>query len=396
MSDVVDRAPGMSFRKDLGHSPADLLPWIVPALGLALVGLGAAMLVDLPPRLAVYTPVVLVAIGMTVLLVYLALPRPTVPVSEPTVSRSTVPEREGASTFGQPPISADRSVARRRELNGVGSEWRVLSSPSVPGDETWLSWLPRERRRLGPDPASSAPGVVHSTGRAGNLVAFPVRNYFAAGPPREESRPSLAGPSSRGSDDSVGDPSPETTLGSPSSRNRASWLTGSTPPHPYSVEELDRMFPPLAGGHRVFLEDAPQRIGARSVDPTMVRPRPDRVSSESPPTSPTLPIPTHDEKGGPSPENALSIEATNPVPPHLRPVAPLEHTGAAPPARAHSSLSSARSVCASCSTVVVNLRMSGPCPNCLRPICDDCLREALRSHARGWCADCLASLAPAS
>jgi len=92
----------------------------------------------------------------------------------------------------------------------------------------------------------------------------------------------------------------------------------------------------------------------------------------------------------------LSREAANPVPPHLRAAGPLDRFGPRPARPGGKDTSTARSVCASCSKVVVNLRMSGPCPRCLRPVCTDCLREAFVTQGHGWCLDCSTAVAAAS
>lgn len=188
----------------------------------------------------------------------------------------------------------------------------------------------------------------------------------------------------------------------------------------FSVEELDRLFPPLAGSHRVFLEDVPQRVGRRPPTgptgssegfPHVTRARPSRPYGFDiePGRSPSGPSPAEEGRrkfawsdvpvsdfqeekalaGAPSED--LRHEAANPVPPHLRPSVFFDRAASSSSSRRGNAPTVARAVCASCSNVVLNLRMSGPCPSCLRPICTDCLREALRSKGRGWCGDCLSN-----
>jgi hypothetical protein len=286
---------------------------------------------------------------------------------------------------------------------GKGSSWRILSAAADPGDETWLSWLPRERRRLVPEEGSVPPGVVTSPGRAGNLVAFPVRDYYggALPPTVRGSRMSLpAGPREKGL---VGDEHLPRLSSSHAS--------------PFSEEELDRMFPPEGRRGAVFLSTAPNRIGGASpwakpvhaVGSSASRtggvsadvmlsttPAEDTVLEER---APSLPVrrSRNDENEreasmGVDTED-LGREAANPVPPHLRAAGPLIRSDSAQPFRAGKNTAGARSVCASCSKVVVNLRMSGPCPKCLRPICNECLREAFVAHGHGWCLDCSSTAA---
>jgi hypothetical protein len=303
----------------------------------------------------------------------------------------------------------------------------VLSSPPSPGDETWLSWLPREHRRLGHEGAGFASGVVPSPGRAGNLVAFPVPNYFHGvrsvpgsgeiGDPTLLVRP-------RPNPAEAADPTdlpttPRNSGGRATSRSSARRRL-------YSEEELDRMFPPISGHPYAVLSNAPERVGgvpswktepdtptgdpARTEDYALLaegrsyatgkdghgrtrqvpfeEPRSDIIRMHESTTSPDSPSPD----GAPAPDDTatrLSVEAANPVPPHLRDMG-------SGPTRARTERAARRSVdperqrsvCASCSKVVVSLHMSGPCPRCLRPICNDCLREALVHHGHGWCLDC--------
>lgn len=191
------------------------------------------------------------------------------------------------------------------------------------------------------------------------------------------------------------------------------------------------MFPSVPGRRPVLLDDAPQRIGGGSFlrrEPTAreessVRPggtlpslgsrtstferepdsfaRSDR-SDEAPEEDIVVQLSTTTERpaareGASRPSSTsddLFREAANPVPPHLRAAGPLLRFEPAKPVARSGSSPTSRSVCASCSKVVVSLRMSGPCPKCMRPICNDCLRDAFVTHGHGWCVDCLSDTAP--
>lgn len=95
--------------------------------------------------------------------------------------------------------------------------------------------------------------------------------------------------------------------------------------------------------------------------------------------------------GTPGKAPDLYLEAINPVPPHLRNPGVHLRISAHGSRRRPPDPTKQKSVCASCSKLVVNLRMSGPCPRCLRLICNDCLREAFLTNGRGWCDDCAAT-----
>ncbi len=290
-------------------------------------------------------------------------------------------------------------------LSSRGSEWRVLAAPTSPGDETWLSWLPRESRQLGVGIARIGRGAVYSPGGSGSLVAFPTRKESSGARPV-----TMAGDFA------------QSTSRTPPSRDIP---RDSAKRSTFSEEDLDRMFPPLACGRTLFLSDVPDKIGlprapskrsgpsveirsastesaALSDDP--VTPRAvdpvdhsrgalhDGDSVDTPllsgSPSPSLAGIPVDLQGPLDPADELFREATNPVPPHLRGVGLQARVGAHRPERNRRDTANPKSVCASCSKVVVALRMSGPCPKCLRPICNECLREAFVTHGQGWCIDC--------
>jgi hypothetical protein len=243
-----------------------------------------------------------------------------------------------------------------------------------------------------------APGVVTSPGRAGNLVAFPVRDYYGGALP----------PAVRGSR-----PSPPTGA-------RAKGLVGdehlprlsSSHASPFSEEELDRMFPPAGRRGAAILPRAPDRIGgaapwakpagaAGSTDSGIGEVSADvsisstlaEGSSRDGEEPSRLDRPSRKDEDEPGDRfgvdtDELGREAANPVPPHLRASGPLIRFEPSRPSRGEKNAAVSRSVCASCSRVVVNLRMSGPCPKCLRPVCNECLREAFVTQGHGWCLDC--------
>ena len=417
-------------RERFSDIPARLF---LPVAAFASLLLGLGLLLDPLGPTGTYIPLVLFAIGLGAMAAYVFLdlwrnvpapsggPGPAAPVvaaSTPTDSRTVA----GSGPTDRPGAS----------ITGRGSEWRVLSAPASPGDETWLSWLPREHQRLGPERTGFASAVVPSPGRAGNLVAFPVPNYFhgvrsVAGSgemvdpmPLTRPRPDLA----ETNDSTVSPTNPRTPGGRGTSRS-------SVRARLYSEEELDRMFPPTSGHPYVVLSDAPERVGgmpswktepgtpagtpARLDDHALLAKgrsyplggdghRKTRLDPFEEPSTHIVRIPESTTSASSSslddasaPNDAasrLSLEASNPLPPHLR-------DAGGPPLRVNTQRSARRpvdperqrSVCASCSKVVVNLHMSGPCPRCLRPICNDCLREALVHEGHGWCLDC--SSAPA-
>jgi len=321
-------------------------------------------------------------------------PRPVAPEPRP-------PTEEGSASIA-------RHDARRRSLiAGRSSEWRVLSAPTFPGDETWLSWLPPEHRRLGP--ASYLP-VVPTPGPLGSRTRVVVD-------PGRRAEPDV--PTPRSAD-----------------RRHDGWPTESlsAPPSPvarrggrsaFTEEELDKMFPPENGRSSVFLSAPPDKVGTRAsprADNTPENasrgrgPRADSVPESAPEfefgasddagLDPAADLPEGSDTWDPGPSGAppepltaaasladtLMLEANNPVPPHLRGPGALPHP--LPHAtRGNAAAPMVKTVCASCSKVVMNLRMSGPCPRCLRPICNDCLRDALLQHGHGWCIDCGPTLA---
>jgi len=383
------------------------------AVALAILALGLALLVLPGLNVAPGIPAVLIAVALGVLVVILLLSRGERPGRSP-VESTNVPEapRETyqRASSPSPAIPTDASRGPRAGVPGRGSAWRILSSPTEPGDETWLSWLPRESRRLGPEGGSVVRGVVPSPGRAGNLVAFPVRDYFGGALP----------PVARGPPSSV----PATAReGAHFSDEHAPTLSSSRA-SPFSDEELDRMFPPEGRRDPILLEDAPDRIGGHSpwggsgavahrsfAIPETTSERPGR--GEETEAHDAIPLPAYrwnrrvsENSEAPSTTNPregstrtsvgrtgahpseLREEASNPVPPHLRASGPLIRFEPRSPTRGGKGSSAPRSVCASCSKVVVDLRMSGPCPKCLRPLCHECLREALVTVGHGWCLDC--------
>ena len=80
----------------------------------------------------------------------------------------------------------------------------------------------------------------------------------------------------------------------------------------------------------------------------------------------------------------LVIEAMSPVPVYERIPAPSPR--AAPPGRPRPPVGAA---CASCNDWVVDLRKWSPCPDCLRPVCTECLLESMAVAGHGTCATCI-------
>ena len=382
------------------------LRWVLPAAASVSLLLGVALLIlhGSVARADVSLGLFLTGWGASAALVALfcrgqftgaprgaeAMEVPLTPAPDGGPSRSTRPE----------PV--DRPVT---SFSSRGSEWRVLAAPTSPGDETWLSWLPRESRRLGAETGKIGRGAVYTPGGLGGLVAFPTRKESSSA--RSET---MAGDFAR----SKARTRPSSDVPPASTRHSG-----------FSEEDLDRMFPPTVGGRSLFLSDVPDKIGVPPALPKILNPSVEvgagtkdsavprdgrskplgagvmapslgspRVEDStdipvlSEPPSPLLRAFSEDLRGPPDPADDLFREAINPVPPHLRGVGLPTHVGARRPDRPRRDAPSPKSVCASCSKVVVTLRMSGPCPKCLRPICNECLREAFVTHGQGWCIDC--------
>ena len=434
MTGVAHRTVSFSHPPDPEGLAGRFRLLLLSAAALTLLVLGIILLLFPFPSFGLYLPIALFVIGLAVLSGSIYLPQR--PVPEMVVSRSP----EGSAESMLPPSSrplarpsAPIGDRRRAVGTGAGADWRILSAPTDPGDETWLSWLPRERRRLGPADRGLAPGVVASPGRAGNLVAFPVRDYFGAVPPVPRTEHRLVPPVRRGSQRaSPFDPSARPAGQVPTGPSMdASRATPSL--HPFSEEELDRMFPPEADRASRLLSHPPDRVGGRApwtrassppesstvaeedslesdrsatestgleADIVVRRGNPADRSTDSRPDiglqGPRSEVLEDAEVPTDSRPNELSREAANPVPPHLRAAGPLIRFDARASRPGGKDPSASRSVCASCSKVVVNLRMSGPCPRCLRPVCTDCLREAFVNQGHGWCLDCSTADASAS
>jgi len=385
--------------------------WIAPATALVAVGLGLFLIIQPYPGTTNFLPFAMFAVGLAALSVCVSIRREGVRGESP-------PARPPASAppgAGSPPRAPRVISPARRRLSdsiarGSGSEWRVLSDPTSPGDETWLGWLPRERRRLGSEENTLASNVVRSPGRAGNLVAFPVRDYYGTVPPNRGFLPHSAPWAAAGKDAASrhrdrGSVTPPVALGP-----IGEWPSGSGRTSPYSVEELDRMFPPVSEERPLFLSQAPQKVGRAgrpwaqdALEPPSRSPEglEDARSASDAPAERSESTAVDDVVlGGDRALNPrlleLSLEAANPVPPHLRATGPIDRSENGTAGRGRHVPSPPRSVCASCSKVVMNLRMSGPCPKCLRPVCDECLRESIVARGRGWCLDCSTVAATAS
>jgi hypothetical protein len=407
--------------------------WCLPAAGIvsALVGLGLLVLGGV--SLGSETSLALFLTGWGAAAVLFSLswrmtsPRVTTgPMAAPrptSAPMAVAPTRSGGPSlaFGN---HISPAFARR------GSEWRVLAAPANPGDETWLSWLPRETRRLGAGSTTGSRRAAYSASRPGSLVAIPNRTQGAGA-----RATTLSGDIARSAVQIGPVRKPVGTREPPRSPATLENLF-HTPPPPtrraseFTEDELDRLFPPAPGGHTPFLTGVPEKVGLRepgpgrppraTADPTWVpdlpSPPPESVRSSSEttldleldrelndrPAGTSVPVQTSLPEHGPlsAPRGPaefpghdvsaddLFLEASNPIPPHLRGIDRRSRADPPRPSRSALASESPKSVCASCSKVVVNLRMSSPCPQCLRPICSECLREAFRSHGLGCCVDC--------
>lgn len=396
---------------------------LLPLAALSSLVLGGVLLLHPSKPLGPYAPFVLVAIGLASLAtssgLQFHLPRGPAPALGP--SRAVVPDvsrPHPESTQG--PLLP--SIRRRSFSPNPGSDWRVLAAPASPGDETWLSWLPRESRRLGAAGGLSGSRTGYSPVQPGSLVAFPVQRLNTN--IQVDSMPGAFARSTRVPG------SPQVPTDKPRSNPDFSPTKGVAPEPPgrgskkppFSEDELDSMFPPGSEQRPAFLPKAPQRVGVRGSRPSESQPRAGPSIPTARPTNHSVPevemdsarpsvdsgqdweplpvtldpkpVPTASARSlettrEPEPVGSeISLEAANPVPPHLRSAGFRSAIETLPSGRRTPDLPGSKSVCASCSKVVVNLRMSGPCPKCLRPICTDCLREALVSHGHGWCIDC--------
>jgi hypothetical protein len=407
----VTRSPDLSSAPRSGVTTSTLLRrWVLPSFALAALASGLALLAEPVVTVGTTLPYAMFVAGLAVLVASVSLTRTSEPSAlapSPKVDPPR-PTPDRARRVVPPPLTGTREPVPPRE---AGSDWRVPSSPVLPSDETWLSWLPPEHRWPAPEERHRSAGVVRSPGIAGNLVAFPVRGYYdgfhSPNSGRRDGRVPTRDGSSRLSSPGPGGPPSTASL---AERSYVRSLDDS----PFTEDDLDRLFPPTISGRTIILAEAPLKVGRPNGTSGELRPRwehsvEDRgepsghpketlladVEAESdivrslPSSSPehterSLGAPPH-----PTPLGCVLDEVANPLPPHLRASGSSAELGlrtdAAPP---HRKGRTPRSVCASCSKVVLDLRMSGPCPKCLRPICNECLREALATRGRGWCVDC--------
>jgi hypothetical protein len=402
------------------------LRWSLPVAAFAAILLGATLLLVHSPAAPPDSPLApfLIAWGVFAGLVasfwWRRAARP-LPEVESTQAGGSVPSSIDP-THRTPLVSG---IGPSTSLVSGGSEWRVLAAGASPGDESWLSWLPRATRRLGTEAGGVSRGAAYSPGPSGRLVAFPTRKDAAgdrpATMPGDFARSALPSPQHPKISEE-GEP----TSGRPGSRGLPDDDSGAAPKREsFSEEELDRMFPPALGGRTLFLSDIPVKVGVSgtlskawesSADATTSA-NESETSSQQPSSTPEAgPVArsrghqasdssadvfarpdstihshmgTSEHTPGSRPRaEELALEAANPVPPHLRSGGPRVRLAPHRPHFRSLDPSSQKSVCASCSKVVVNLRMSGPCPKCLRPICNECLREAFVTRGQGWCIDC--------
>lgn len=413
---VIDRRHA---RPPLAAPSSTVVSILSAAVALVLIGL--ALFLDRAIPVGPYLPIALYLSGLALLAgtgglyAWRSALAPVRPAAGPTTVPAASPRAE---------VHEDARPTRRLHLALLhgGAEWRVPSDPRLAAAGGRFSWLGREHRRLGVEAAGFAFSGGYSAGQRGGLVAIPLRRDSWTPLEEPRTRPVVA-PTTGGIGHSVWEGEDGTT----STLSTDDGIPGFPPStsREFTDEELDQLFPPYRERSTRILSEAPMRVGFSSASlRELATERPGRrwgavsskelVAPETEPVSaeeteailedvaafplenegpardrPFLASPTPELPHPPElPELDLELEAINPVPPHLRLGFPLESVAHPQTDPRHPRSGGAKAVCASCSVVVVNLRLSGPCPKCLRPICTDCLREGLRRYGRGWCEDC--------
>jgi len=258
----------------------------------------------------------------------------------------TDPAREGdpcrhcAGTGLRSPTGPDRPEP---PFHPTGSRALVTSWTSA-GDQIWSTWLRTDTGHLPVELVGPVPATAYMPPRPGQFVPFP------------EKEPTLVLPARTVDPAPLRDATPGTLM-------------------PFPEEELDRLFPP----------DLPESD-----------PAPESIAS-------SFDVPGDAGFGSPfgippalgSPAFDVHFEAITPIPPHLRRTAPPAASPAPAPRSMGPRRSSAgpKSECTSCDRELVDLRSWGPCPECLRPVCNHCLLESLWEHGRGYCVPCAEELA---
>jgi len=325
----------------------------VPAAGAAAVAAGATMAAGLRAPIGGWAPEILLATGASVLgasLAHRAVQRRRAARLAATSSSEPIPSARWEEGVCARCSGTGLAAAFVDDLAPVAAPLpsmhrRVVSASTTAGDQIWSSWLRTDGERLPVPLVGPVPETAYSPPRPGAFVPFPAREPE----PRVSPAPTELAP------------------------------TRTAPPllGPFSEEELDRMFPPLLAA-----------AGAPPPPASTILPA---TPADGRPSVPMEPPGLFDDGAPFAPiDFDLALEAANPIPPHLR---SRDRRRAAPPrpAREYARTAIVHSAeCASCERTLTELRRWGPCPGCLRPVCNLCLLEAIWSQGRGYCAACLA------
>lgn len=418
--------------------------YVLPAIGAAVVVLALLLLLGPWPLPSFYVPIGLL---LGVLLSWVSLEsfrswEEGLSSTPPAVAR---PAKVRAAAIPASPSSAPApSPASRMTRGPTGSALHsglaraAMSASGRSVDEVWRQWAPPRGRPLGADLVGPVPETAYVPPDHGSWVPFPRRDRELL--KVEDGALVRASPSISshlpppGSADSPRTPEP--VVGSPP-------VSGSPPvgsPErlvPYTAAELDFLFPlgatsvgdpsppvvtraPVSSSwtwsdreHR-SLDTAPPSRARDSGEPSSLSPRP--RSEEVPPPVDTPPLPTllaasfsGWEVGSPfsgtlaglptldSLDNAVTEEALNPLPPHLRSAPPARtpptppRPAARPPPRAPDPWS-----CTNCHRGIWDFHRWTPCPECARPVCQRCLRLSYLTGGEGRCSECRSPAHPAA
>ena len=321
----------------------------VPATGGAAIAIGAALAEGAPTPLPHWVPPILLAAGASALggslTGWLVRRRTTRRAGPAPLSEFAEEEKEleirmclhcSGTGVAVPAVANDPAPIPTRVPGQV-----VVYSSNAPGDQIWSSWF---RTDLGEFPAPLVGPVAESAyapPKKGAPIPFPYK-----------------------------EPDPTSLV---PSNGRAAHPAPLRLREPYPLEELDRLFPPIAP------------IGSPT-DSTPVIPGPAASGPFTAPVAlpwePVEPV-VYD----------VRTEALTPIPPHLRDPS---RSRAAREAKwsgrvAPRTAVVGSSACASCERSLTDLRRWSPCPDCLRPVCNLCLLESLWNLGRGCCTACLDS-----
>lgn len=382
--------------------------YLLPLVGVGAAAAGVILLWDPLALGSRLIPLALLALGSAAVVGAVAAVRWPAPRQDvPPPHRGLVP-RPTATPPG--PRRAPSSPRRHRWLtpeSGIGRA--TTSRHSWSGEEIWQRWRQSASARFGTAVIPPVAATAYIAPRE-NVAPFASRDRAAwllprlplppETRPRDPARPARA----------VGQPS------APASRStRSASLAGARSPsaRPFSLDELDRLFPQeadtsirdrvidalddLPTARPVALETEPRAPSPGESPPADVRHAdPDPSESHRVPT-PVLTVPSGDlftprlglELLPPAAavDELLYLEAINPVPPHLRggtlgpsapdPALPRPFAGSPPPRACHS-----------CNRGLGDFRTWSPCARCGRPICRRCLGRSFRLGEDGVCWDC--------